>query len=532
MRIKEVHIHSFKRFHNLIIRDLPVAARLVVLAGPNGSGKTSLFDGFRNWQGAMGLGISGDREYAQKKGLPELDWNQYVQITFHEQVPTTDNEKRKIFYFRTAYRNEPDFTVQSLQRMGGISSRINRFIDNDTTVADNYQRLVAASVEGIYSGTHDSKSVKELKDEFIGKLRVSMSRVFDGLNLTGVGDPLQDGAFFFEKGASKNFHYKNLSGGEKAAFDLLLDIIVKRSVYNNTIYCIDEPEMHMHTKLQTRLLEELISIIPPDCQLWIASHSIGMMRKAKDLQSANPSEVVFLDFQDIDFDKPVALLPTQVDRQFWVKTLGVALDDLANLVAPQRVVLCEGRPVSETDTTKAELDAACYRIIFGSEFPDTDFVSVGNASDVKTDRLFIGKTIQTLISGTTVVRVVDRDDRSSQEIADLQREGVRVLSKRHLEAYLMDDQILSRLCVRASQPDKEVLVLAAKAQAIADSVGRGNAPDDIKSASGQIYVETKKILQLSQCGNTVNAFLRDTLAPLVVQDTNIYVQLKHDIFGE
>ena len=46
-------------------------------------------------------------------------------------------------------------------------------------------------------------------------------------------------------------------GGEKAAFDLLLDIFVKKAEYNDTVFCIDEPEAHMNPKLQGKLLEEL-----------------------------------------------------------------------------------------------------------------------------------------------------------------------------------------------------------------------------------------------------------------------------------
>ena len=33
-------------------------------------------------------------------------------------------------------------------------------------------------------------------------------------------------------------HYKNLSGGEKAAFDLLLDLHVKKKYFPDSLYCI------------------------------------------------------------------------------------------------------------------------------------------------------------------------------------------------------------------------------------------------------------------------------------------------------
>ena len=46
MRIKSVHLHDYKRFTDLRIVDIPESARLVVLIGPNGTGKSSVFDGF------------------------------------------------------------------------------------------------------------------------------------------------------------------------------------------------------------------------------------------------------------------------------------------------------------------------------------------------------------------------------------------------------------------------------------------------------------------------------------------------------
>ena len=56
--------------------------------------------------------------------------------------------------------------------------------------------------------------------------------------------------------------------------------------------------------------------------------------------------------------------------------------------------------------------------------------------------------------------------------------------------------------------------------------------DDIKSARGEIYNGLKQVLGLTQCGNSADSFLRDTMAPLITPDTEIYKQLEQEIFGE
>ena len=89
------------------------------------------------------------------------------------------------------------------------------------------------------------------------------------------------------------------------------------------------------------------TLLPNKCQLMLATHSIGMMRCAQDIKAANPDSVVFLDFGERDFDKPQVIAPTLPDRAFWHSAYKVALDDLAALVAPERVVICEGEPKSK-----------------------------------------------------------------------------------------------------------------------------------------------------------------------------------------
>lgn len=106
-----------------------------------------------------------------------------------------------------------------------------------------------------------------------------------------------------------------------------------------------------------------------------------------------------------------------------------------------------------------------------------------------------------------------------------------MLKRRHIECYLFDDSIISELCVQCGKEDKQEECLAAKRQAIESSIKRGNPEDDIKSASGDIYVKIKQILELRQCGNTKASFLRDTMAPLITEGTQVYRELESEIFS-
>ena len=79
--------------------------------------------------------------------------------------------------------------------------------------------------------------------------------------------------------------YKNLSGGEKAAFDLLLDIYrQKENLTHDAVMCIDEPEVHMGSWVhRASLLQEVLyELVIPDKVTTCGwrTHSIGILRKA------------------------------------------------------------------------------------------------------------------------------------------------------------------------------------------------------------------------------------------------------------
>lgn len=537
MKISKIHIEHFKRFTNLTIDGIPATAKLVVLVGPNGSGKTSLFEAFNHWYLYQGFRTYSDKDYNIKKEegfeFNDNNWNNLIvtNICYHNSdgnIP--QDEVMGKYYFRSAYRNEPDFSIKNFHKQQNpkYSYKLN-LMSTDITVSENYQRIVSSAISGLFKGEKDKELVEELREELIGKIRDSLKRVFADLTLKGVGDdPLNDGSFFFEKGSAKDFHYKNLSAGEKSAFDLILDLIIKSSFFSNAIYCIDEPEAHMHTHLQSLLLKELYDLVPNDSQLWIATHSLGMLRRAQQLEKDNPGTVVFLDFDGRDYDSPVIITPTQIDGAILHRFMQLALDDFSDFIAPQQIVFCEGDPNGRANPS---FDAQIYTTIFGNTHPDTVFVSVGSCTDISKKEHEGIKMIAQLLSNSQVIKVVDRDDLSDKEVANLLAEGVKTLSRRHIESYLMDDEIIKKLCAVNGHPELETDCLNAKASKIAASIARHNSTDDVKSASGDIMVELKRILGLTKCGKKRESFLRDTMAPLITEDTNVYKELEDSIFN-
>ncbi len=534
MKIKRITIKDFRRFTDLTIDGLDPQVKLVVLLGRNGSGKSSLFD-------ALSFAAS-----HSKHGNYDWDTSYYskcndnlgsslskIRCEFHNSaiIYPGQETRKKDFYFRTAYRFDSTAQSQGLQKLPSVledSHDPRRMINLDTRVADNYQRLVSNSLGALFEpGEDNNVSRVELRDTYIRKIRESMIKVFGDLVLEGPGRPLDDGTFLFKKGMSHGFKYMNLSGGEKAAFDLLLDIVLKAETFNDTVYCLDEPELHMHSSLQGKLLDEILKVLPDKCQLWIATHSVGMIRKAKELYENDSNKVAFLDFSDRDFDQPQVLCPIEPSRELWRKAFEVSLGDLVSLIAPQKIFLCEGQKKIQGARRNPDFDSRCYNKIFAKEFPDVQFVSVGGCNDVESNAKMAKAILKECVSGVTIRTIYDCDDRSPTEIADVQAKGGVVLSLRDIENYLWDEEVLKKLCDDVQNPIAFSAIKQKK-----DELMRGITPsDDVKQISGPLYVAIKSLLNLRQCGNTHESFARDTLAPLVTSDMEVYKRLRKDIFG-
>lgn len=543
MKIKKIELNNFKRFTHLSVEDIPETTKLVILVGPNGSGKTSFMEAMNHYYKCAGYNDAGDYHYLSKAGnVEEFNYSEWrsralklVNIDFHEATFSNTlgnhDDIKGHFYFRSAYRNEPDFQIESMQKQQDPtkSIRLSSLIQNDQTVSANYQRLIANTIAGVFDNANDTKAVATLRDELIGKIQSALKRVFEDLELSSVGDPLQNGNFYFTKGTTKNFSYRNLSAGEKSAFDLILDMVVQSKYYPDAIYCIDEPETHMHTKLQGRVLRELYLLIPGQSQLWLSTHSIGMLQEAEEIETEHPGTVAFLDFGGRDFDTDQVIRPAKIGKAVMDKFYELAFGDFAKLMLPKTIVFCEGDPNGKT---RKDFDKIIYSTIFADTHPEAFFISGGSCNNIEDIEKTHGEILNTLLKSSRIIKIADRDDRSSKEVSDLASKGIKVLKERNLESYLLDDAVLKKLCDSVGKPEKYDECLREKNEALTASIGRGNAADDYKSARGDIYNALKKCLTLVKCGNNADTFIRDTLAPLITPDMNVFKKLETEVFGD
>lgn len=122
----------------------------------------------------------------------------------------SQEEIRNFFYFRTAYRNSPTIDVTALQKLGSPLEQadLRMMIQNDSSVNENYQRLVSETLSKVYDKNYNDVSVRNLREELIGKIRDPLRRLFSDLVLNEIGMITEKAEFYFNKGTSQHYGYE------------------------------------------------------------------------------------------------------------------------------------------------------------------------------------------------------------------------------------------------------------------------------------------------------------------------------------
>ncbi len=461
MRIKKIRLkNGYKRFKDLTIDLGESPSKIIALVGPNGCGKSSVFDGMlflSNAHEQIGQHGTKGAKYHSMEGLAGYG-SENIEIDFDGGSFQTVRSKKQpegkqntIFSYRNPYRYNANLDIKTLASIPDIyknSSGASSSIDLDDKVTQNYQRLYVHINE--YRRSNNLTDL-QARESIIGELNKILKNCV-GLEISSEGDIISGkGSLYFKKdNQPKEFDFNVLSSGEKEVVDILLDLYLKRKEFNDTVYIIDEPELHLNTAIQKNLLIEIEKIIPETCQLWIATHSIGFLSALKDNLNEKCSIIYF---EDDYSSKPQTLTPIAKSRGNWQKIFQTALEDLTGLIAPKRIIYCEGRKDAGKAGEEKGLDAQIYNQIFAISEPDTLFVSSGGNTEPENYSSVALKILNKAFSDVELWLLKDKDINSDgSPTTDDQREAFiknspgmnKMLKRKEIENYLFDFEILSK----------------------------------------------------------------------------------------
>lgn len=350
MKIKRLSLANFKRFTDLTIQDIPESAKLVLLIGSNGSGKSSVFDAFSYFSSQNGKGfVRNDLNYLKDKTnnnqVIEFETFDFGAEGLRDNYWTRSNKITPgSFYGRSSFRQVPRLTRTSLGSRFNIeedNDRPSSFIDRDERFENDLEHIFGKLLREFFRTT-DEKS--EIKEKVINPINDALDRIFTKTNGTRLSlieliPPIEGkiAEINFQKGDSV-FHYNYLSAGEKEVFNILINFIARGEYYTDTVYYLDEIDLHLSTTLQFNLLKEITEYwIPDNCQFWTASHSLGFIEYAKQSEWA-----AIIDFDNLDFDYPQVLIPIIKDNPS-VYEIAVGKEFLPNLFQHFKIIFVENK---------------------------------------------------------------------------------------------------------------------------------------------------------------------------------------------
>jgi hypothetical protein len=355
MRIKELNLKNFKRFTDLQIKNIPAEAKLVLLIGANGSGKSSVFDAFE-WMRRSGefqnSRIDLNTHYFKKDIKHDITCNLKTDNGKNFSWKGDENKGKTLpldfFYGRPSLRIVP--TIENVRYDENVirfnTDAPNRFIEFDDKFnldVSKYTNDINKAIRAPIFAGKQADTIQIFKNAIL-PFNEALERIFGNDPATTIrlvqfedASPDQPTKLLFQKGGSE-VNYDLLGHGEKQVVVILLNFVIRLPYFQDTIYYIDEMDGHLNTTLQYALLKEITeNWIPENCQLWTASHSLGFIEYAKDTNQA-----VILDFDSLDFDQKQVIEPIPKQKES-VFEIAIPRTSLIKILGNRKIVLCENK---------------------------------------------------------------------------------------------------------------------------------------------------------------------------------------------
>ncbi len=452
--------YSVRNFPPLSTFEASDLSEVVVFAGPNGVGKTTLLNGllqvFQNPGGINNIGVTvkatcadevkawGGREVLstsvpaeaqvlrgflqrqQKRGqlrgamlnfdsarafeqVQPYAWSWLFADPFEEQIgwnvsyqPTKGRFQDVIHALVRKIRSQKEEIAKqalSLRKQGAASMDLSQFVDPIARFRDAFSKLLPG------------KTMQDMEEQ------------------NQVIKYVQNG---------QTLDFGTLSSGEREVVTVVFDFLVRSP--QDCIVVFDEPELHLHPELSYRLLRTLQDVGERN-QFIFCTHSPEIITASLE------QSVIF-----VGPSKGVGVnqaLPVRENEKFLdvMRTLGQSIGVIS---LGKRIVLIEG--------TRDSLDKEVYGSIIGAQYPEIVLVPVGGKDTAISFQRATETVLSQTIWGVDFFMLCDGDSAaqgfSSQAKSDSR---LRVLARYHLENYFLDEHVWAKVFEHLALPENDPL---------------------------------------------------------------------------
>jgi ABC-type cobalamin/Fe3+-siderophores transport system ATPase subunit len=438
---------------------------VVVLAGPNGVGKTRLITALVNafQQPANNAQVTLTIEATSQ--LEEQEWGKRVLDTTNHPdasklVQTLQKSKRRANWQSSVLNFESDRSIQQINAfapswdfedpyleqvnwnfgLGGLRGRFQDTLHSIFRKVRSRREEIAKRAEHLFSKSSLKEPITLDPKEFPDPLepfKAAFRQLLAPKELLDADPKLQQLQYSFQ---GSTFPVSSLSSGEREVVNIVFDFLLRSP--SNCIVIFDEPELHLHPELSYKLLQTLRTV-GINNQFILCTHSPDIITASLD------NSVVFVSPAKGDGANQAVTVREEDETHQALKLLGQSIGIVA---LGKKIVLIEG--------THSSLDKQTYGSILRGRFANLVLVPGGGKGLLTSFEYLHRQVLGRTVWGVEFYMLCDRDAvpaSRAKEITSGSSQGrIEVLKRYHLENYFLDEDVLAAALSKL-EPDKSSL---------------------------------------------------------------------------
>ena len=356
--IKTITIKNFKSIQNLTIN---CVGKFNVLIGANNIGKTSIFEAIHLWKMCYDLNLKKDKSgfYSNSHNLPFRDMEFIRVYNDMDLFPAGCAKKDATMYITLVIEHqESEYSLGfSISKVTTIDDAYLQVEYIDANEFKNFENMVRNHDKKLdtFLTVNESRPVANIivKEPYMYKAQV-MDKIAKGKGYEVLRNKLRDNTTDVESHINNvlqtNYHISEVDRDNKQYISMHVDgknilsfgsgFLQLAEIFSSIeylgseigIFLIDEPDSHLHLKIQKRLIDEFRTF--DNMQLFIITHN------ERFLECINEDEILFLD-ETAKYNGSVANLRAG-SKGIVMENLSGCLQQFEKLQFARKLVLMEG----------------------------------------------------------------------------------------------------------------------------------------------------------------------------------------------